>query len=280
MHDYDPDDANLHSHIPCCTPSGHSHIAVPPRCNTDLGRNEFGSLLTGMTQAHSLIICNGRLEGDKGGRCTYRAHPKKGKTGLHPSHTPLSQPRSSLSESQNHLTGESLIDYFIADPELYHTSLVEMKVRMVEPDSDHFPLDLHIRLSQDTGTRPPPPNPAAQRRLKVSPEYFHDFCESLADGQHRELVSLCKSSSTSPDEAAEAVHTYIMQSAENSFPKRSLHSKTQTPKPKPWYDRECKHAKARFLHLFKVRSPEWSQARKDLPNTSQVQAEAQRRRFR
>jgi hypothetical protein len=48
-----------------------------------------------MTQAHSLVICNGRLDGDKDGKCTYRAHPKKVERPKPPTQTPLAAPPDS-----------------------------------------------------------------------------------------------------------------------------------------------------------------------------------------
>jgi hypothetical protein len=54
-----------------------------------------------------MVICNGRLQGDEKGAYTHRFH----RTGV---------------------TGEgvySLIDYFIADPDLYLSGLESLKVR-------------------------------------------------------------------------------------------------------------------------------------------------------
>jgi hypothetical protein len=73
-----------------------------------------------------------------------------------------------------------------------------MKVRKAEPDSDHFPVDMLMSLTPGPGSRSPSQSPPIRRKYKVSSEFFPDFHGTLAGGQHRELVSFCKSPTTSP----------------------------------------------------------------------------------
>jgi hypothetical protein len=93
------EDGALSSHIPSSAQLEHNYaLRIPPRCSSDTGKSDpFGKALTDMTQAHSMVICNGRLRGGEKGAYTHRSH----RTGV---------------------TGEgkhSLIDYFTADPDLY-----------------------------------------------------------------------------------------------------------------------------------------------------------------
>jgi hypothetical protein len=245
----------LSSHIPSVAHL--EHHALPLRTSSDTGKPDpFGKALTDLTQAHSLVICNGRLRGDEEGACTHRSH-HTGKTGE---------------------GGYSLIDYFIADPELYHTGLQSMKVRQPLPDSDHFPIDLlmHLRLSPEIEFQPQVMPP--KRKFKVTPEHLPYFQELLTGGPQRELTTFCGSPSSSPDEAAGAVYDFIIQAAEASLPKAAPpNGKDSKSKPKPWYDRECKKAKSLYRHLFKSNSD--SQSMRQVRKEYRTMIRCKRRRY-
>jgi hypothetical protein len=159
-----------------------------------------------------MVTCNGRLRGDKKGAYTHRSH-RTGMTGE---------------------GGYSLIDYFIADPDLYLSGLESLKVRKEPlPDSDHFPLDLlmHLRPSPQTEFQPQVMPPKSE--FTITPEHLPFFQELLTGGPQRELTTFCGSPSSSPDEAAEALYDFILQAAEASLPKKPPPQTARTASPSP-----------------------------------------------
>jgi hypothetical protein len=74
--------------------------------------------------------------------------------------------------------GYSLIDYFIAEPDLYLSGLESLKVRKEPlPDFDHFPIDLlmHLRPSPETEFQSQVMPPKS--KFKITPEHLPSFQE-------------------------------------------------------------------------------------------------------
>ena len=91
---------------------------VPARQSLDReAPNTFGKQLIAVCQDASLLILNGRVDGDTSGQLTCHTH-----------------------------NGASLVDYFIASPSIF-TSQPHLHVDTLPPDSDHCPLHLRIPLS-------------------------------------------------------------------------------------------------------------------------------------
>jgi len=154
-----------------------------------------------MTQAHSLVICNGRLKGDKEGNCTYRAHPKKAKNPkpTSPRHTLITAPLGSSDDpklpkpgpSLTGKPGESLIDYFLAAHRSHHTS-IHTSWAMREPTQDcHWPKsprNQHECLCSTFGggKRPKPAFP-----IQISPRSgAHRVAQNEQDFDSCELLSI------------------------------------------------------------------------------------------
>jgi hypothetical protein len=233
------DDSALCQHIPCLTSELLGCHIPPMRKNSDVkgehNPNYFGRLLTDLTQVHSLVICNGRLKGDEAGTCTHR----------------------SANTGHSGLGGFSLVDYFIADPELYSGSLAGMKVRDHEKyyESDHTPLDIFVNLSpkESCSTDLEHPCKPSSIKFKISTENIPDFQQVLA-GASQDLVCFCNLDTTSPDEALKSIHNVVMQAAGFTFQKVSPHKHVPN-RSKPWFDTECKHIKLNYLSLVKLQSP-------------------------
>lgn len=109
-----------------------------PRQSSDATVNPFGKKLIALCQDASLLILNGRVNGDAQGQYTCHTH-----------------------------NGQSLVDYFIASPDMV-TPELHLHVDSLPPESDHCQLYLRVPICPVSASRPqsevPPVKPRSTLR--------------------------------------------------------------------------------------------------------------------
>ena len=153
---------------------------LPPRLSRDQTLcPKMGSALLNLCQSSQLVILNGRLRGD--------LHPTTG--GAYTFYGPPRRPRGSQPNSQpnsNQSVPQSLIDYFIASPDLAfglnghskpNASITVARPSSLINDTDHaylsLTLDPPIASPQDNTT------PPQTKRYKYRPEIMQTLVETL-----------------------------------------------------------------------------------------------------
>ena len=203
--------------------------AVPTRQTLDReAPNNFGKQLIAMCQDTSMLILNGRVEGDASGQLTCQTY-----------------------------NGSSLVDYFIASPSLF-AAHPHLHVEQLPPDSDHCPLNLSIPLT---------PVPAhstsvdANLRKLPHPKYQLSKVNTFRIVLANTITSRMHYDSAQPSDCqATAITECITTAAARVHGFRSVNA--QVHRNQPWYDDELKSMRRRW-HALSTHSTEYEQVRKE-----------------
>jgi hypothetical protein len=216
-------------------------ITPPPRASMDAGVNNFGLKLVELCIASELIILNGRLPGDASGTCTFQ------------------------SKSTD---GSSLIDYFLAHPQLAFdtsgsplpgVSLCVHQHSDFTTISDHVP----VSLTLPHGTLPEPrgqPNQSQRQRRRQrdkrkrwvwKEEQATTYATGLASGDGARFLDqllACDDVDGMINYFKSAIHTAATAAG---LPQRPLIAAPSKSRPRerttaPWYNAECISAHARI----------------------------------
>ena len=179
---------------------------ILPRRSTDREvHNQFGKRLLTLCQDASLLILNGRVEGDALGQCTCHTH-----------------------------MGSSLVDYFVCTPSMLALQ-PHLEVDQLPPDSDHCPLFLTLPTSPTTAHSSNAPLNSLRKlpRLRYRSNRVDAFRASLADSLSSKFDSL-PSQSCQAVALTECIASTAAQVHGFCTAKRPMH------RHQPWYDEEVK----------------------------------------
>ena len=210
---------------------------VPARKSLDReAPNAFGKQLIAICQDASLLILNGRVEGDVSGQLTCHTH-----------------------------NGSSLVDYFIASPSILALQ-PHLHVEPLPPDSDHCPLRLSLGLSQSLTHRTRTQPSSRLRTLpkaKYQPARIDAFRSALVNALASRLpddpsqVIPCRATVISECIASAAAHVHGFHS-----------DKPQLHRHQIWYDDEVKGIR-RQLHALPRFCTEYAQVQKEYHKVKQ-----------
>ena len=206
--------------------------------------NAFGKQLIAVCQDASLLILNGRVDGDASGQLTCHTH-----------------------------NGSSLVDYFIASPSILD-SQPHLHVEPLPPDSDHCPLRLSLPLSNTPKSTQHRQTPSTQLhtlpKAKYQPTRINTFrttlTSTLASRLHDDpsQTITCRATAISECIASAAAHAHGFHSG-----------KPQLHRHQPWYDDEIKGIRMQLRTLPRF-CTEYAQIQKEYHRIKQ----RKRRQFR
>ena len=199
--------------------------------------NAFGKQLIAVCQDTSLLILNGRVDGDASGQLTCHTH-----------------------------NGSSLVDYFIASPSVL-ASQPHLHVEPLPPDSDHCPLHLMIPLSHTMTHYSQTELPNTQLRTMPKSRYQPTKIETFRTTLANTLASRLHGD---PSQASPCQATVISECITSAAALvHGFHSgKQQLHRHQPWYDDEIKGIR-RQLHALPRFCTEYAQLQKEYQRTKQ-----------
>lgn len=110
-------------------------MVIPARRSLDLVKNQRGRQLLDFCKEHSLVILNGRTEGDAMGAFTYLSHSAKAKKGG----------ATELKKDVDR-AGASVVDYFVSSDSLY-PHIRDFQVLPILGRCDHCPISVSFNLT-------------------------------------------------------------------------------------------------------------------------------------
>ncbi len=208
------------------TPWGFS---LPHRASCDSRVNNYGRELISLCDISGLRIMNGRCSKDKGiGKPTYI----KGDT-------------------------KSVIDYFLVQEKTY-SSINEFSIGDKWPDSDHCPINFSFNISvYGKENRPPGESDHVTNkycRFYWDEEQSDEFTNCLLDEtacEHLDKFYDSIFNLESPQSVSDKFNDYIGQACERSLRKSRPNGRTSKFPANPWFDEDCKQAKARHHEAYK-----------------------------
>jgi hypothetical protein len=209
--------------------SAASHPPIPERRNLDNSVNVFGRKLTSLCKESGLLICNGRLPGDESGAYTFQ----------------------SANTGSQGVGGQSLIDYFITDTDVFFGAVTHLRVLPPPFIRDHLPIRLTLTRTQADGNGGSSCKATLLGQLLIHESGFSKYREALQDPTATALVSETRLASLTPEAAAAAVHQHIVQAAAQAFKERAREGGSCTFPINRWFDAECKQTRKRFQELLK-----------------------------
>lgn len=163
------------------------YAGIPPRHSASAAVNAFGHALSAFLCASSLIVLNGRVEGDTMGAIT-RPAPAK--------------PHNRYGVGGDENDAGSVIDLFLAHPELWgRARLLRVNTNRPEyysygakrcvPVSDHYSVTLHLDV-----LRPNPQLQAPRQRPPRTPPFdyaarWREFSDAFTESDLAEVRTLC-----------------------------------------------------------------------------------------
>ncbi len=207
-------------------------IPIPKRASCDHRINNYGRELISLCDISGLRIMNGRCSLDNGiGKPTYI----KGNT-------------------------KSVIDYLLVQEKLY-PFINEFSVGDKWPDSDHCPINFSFNVSVPDNKGED--SPSFSDTEKYSRFYWDDelsdeFINCLLDETGCEYLDKFYFSILeleSPQAVSEKFNEYITQACDRSLRKSKSVCRTSKFPVNPWFDEECKQAKAQFHKAQKSEAP-------------------------
>ena len=198
---------------------------LPKRASCDSRVNNFGKELISLCDISGLRIMNGRCSLDNGiGKPTYI----KGDT-------------------------RSVIDYLLVQEKLY-PQIAEFSIGEKWPDSDHCPVNFcfNLTMSAATDSHVPgcePDNASRYTRFYWDDEQSDEFINCLLDEtgcEHLDRFYYSVIGLESPQVVCEMFNDYIVQACERSLRKSKSNCRTSKFPANPWFDEDCKSAKAMY----------------------------------
>ncbi len=208
-------------------------VSLPERASCDNRVNNYGKQLISLCDISGLRIMNGRCSHDAGiGKPTYI----NGNT-------------------------KSVIDYFLVQEKLY-SYIREFSIGDMWPDSDHSPINFSLAITMPGNTVKNMTYTHNDTGEKYSRFYWDDdacdeFTNCLLDETGCEYLDKFYFSIfelESPQAVSDKFTEYINQACERSLRKSKSVCRTSKFPANPWFDDECKRAKAQYHKAQKSES--------------------------